>query len=161
MRTVTGFCALAALGLAAPSAQVVAQSNPLGFSVDVKLSPKAAAKLAGLGEKIVVAAIWSGEPLEKFTKQAKKFVAEDGSLFFGVERVTIPGADGHADFSGKTVKLEHVDWVKDQTPEVLINVYTARLKTADNLLDCGVFQDQLSAARAKTIQIACKLIGER
>lgn len=161
MRLVKCVGFLAALGSAAPCTPVLAQSTPLGFGVDVTLSPKAAAKLAALGEKIIVAAFWSGEPLAKFAKQAKKFTGEDGSLNFGVEQITIPGTNGHADFSGKTVKLDHVEWVKDRTPEVLINVYSARLKSSGNLLDCGIFQNQLAAARAKTIQIACKLIGER
>ena len=160
MRLATRLCFLAAL-LAAPGAPVMAQNAPLGFGVDVTLSPKAAAKLADLGEKIIVAAFWSGEPLPGFAKQARKFVGDDGSLSFGSEQVTVAGANGHADFSGKTVKLDHVAWVKDRTPEVLINVYSARLKTGDNLLNCGIFQDQLPVAQARTIQIACKLIGER
>ncbi len=45
---------------------------------------------------------------------------------------------------------------------VLINVYTARKTTQDNLIDCGIFEDTLAKAQAsQPIPIACKMIGEK
>ena len=43
---------------------------------------------------------------------------------------------------------------------MLINVFSGRHSSPDNLLDCGLFQDKIAVAARGPIQIRCKLIGE-
>jgi hypothetical protein len=139
------------LALAQPA---LAAAPSYGFRVAVTLSPKAAALLQAKHEGIVVSAMYTGEPTPAKMNQAE----EDGTISLGTEDVTIPGAPGIAVITGKTVIVAHLSWVK--AFDVLINVYSARRSSPDNLLDCGIFQDTVAKAQAQPIPIACKLIGE-
>ncbi len=131
--------------------------DSMGFSVDVSLSSQSAAKLAARKEQIVVSAVWSGEP----TKAARKRADEMGQIDLGTEQVRIPGSGGRAEITGRTVQVKRIDWVKDRAVAVNVNVFSARLSDPNNLLDCGLFDDKVTIARSKPVQIACKLIGER
>jgi len=51
-------------------------------------------------------------------------------------------------------------WVGNQGPQLLINLYSGRKSSPDNLLDCGIYEGPLKAVEGKNIPIACKLIGE-
>jgi hypothetical protein len=142
---------VAVLALAVPAAQ----GAGFGFTVAVSLSPKAAATLKARGEGIVVAAMYSGEPIPAKASKAD----EMGMIDLGEEDVTIPGANGRAVITGAKVIGAHVGWVK--APGVLINVYSARKTSQDNLLDCGIFEDTVAKAQAtQPIAITCKMIGE-
>ena len=44
-------------------------------------------------------------------------------------------------------------------PQILVNVYSSRKVFPDNILDCGIWQDD--AAKATSLPISCKLIGEK
>ncbi|HEY4987992.1 MAG TPA: hypothetical protein VII39_15365 [Bradyrhizobium sp.] len=144
--------AVAVLALAIPAAQ----GAGFGFTVDVSLSPKAAATLKARGEGIVVSAMYSGEPIPSKMSKAD----EMGMIDLGNEDVTIAGANGRAVITGSKVATAHVGWVK--AVGVLINVYTARKTTQDNLIDCGIFEDTVTKAQAtQPIVIACKIIGEK
>ncbi len=147
--------ALAAL-LALTASSARADGPPMGFSVDVTLSAKAADLLATKGEKIIVWASWYGDP----SPAGKKHVDEMGQVDMGEEKVQLPSTGGTATLSGKKVAISHIGWVKDQNVQVLVNVYTARLKDPNNLLDCGLFQDSVTLARKGPVAIACKVIGE-
>jgi len=125
-----------------------------GFSVDITLSPRAAALLAAKHEMITVSAEYSGDPIPSKMKLAD----EMGEIDLGGEDVTIPGTNGRAVISGRKFIAAHAGWVK--VPQVLINVFTARHSDPNNLLDCGIFEDALSKAQAAPIQIHCKVIGE-
>ena len=147
-------CALLAIGFAARP--VLAATQEIGFEVDVSLSPRAAATLAERHEAITVWASWYGVA----TEAAAKHADEMGQIDFGTETVQLPGTGGSAHLSGQHVTINHLDWVQDRTVTVLVNVYSARLSSQDNLLDCGLFEDSVAVARAKPVEIACKLIGE-
>jgi len=145
-------CALALM-----TARSLAAEQEIGFDVDVSLSARAAAELAARHEKINVWAAWYGMA----TEAAAKHADEMGQIDFGSETVLVSGAGGRAHLTGQHVTIEHLDWVQDRTVTVLVNVYSARLSSQDNLLDCGLFEDSVAASRAKPIEIACKLIGEQ
>jgi hypothetical protein len=145
-------CAAATLALAATGAQAAGY----GFTVNVSLSTKAAAALKSRGEGIVVSAMYSGDPIPSKASKAD----EEGMIDLGNEEVTIPGANGRAVVTGTKVEAAHIGWVK--APDVLINVYTARKTSPDNLIDCGIFEDTVARAQStQPLQIACKLIGEK
>jgi hypothetical protein len=143
-------------GLALASTPLCAAELAGGFSVDVSLSANAAAKLAALKEKIVVAAYFSGEP----AADARQHADEEGQINLGAERVTISGAGGRAEVTGKKLKTMHLAWVKDRDAQVVVNVFSARLSGPNNLLNCDFYESSLAKAHEKPIAIACKLIGE-
>ena len=147
-------CLLAVATLASGPANAADES--MGFSVDVSLSSSAVAKLAALNEKIVISVLWYGEP----TRAARKRADEMGQIDLGTEQVRLPGSGGRAEITGRSVQVKHIEWVKNRAVLVNVNVFSARLSGPDNLLDCGLFENTVSVARSKPVQIACKLIGE-
>lgn len=153
--------AIAALGIALFGAAVpaAAQQAPAAaapqFSVVVTMSAKAAAKMTATKEQTVVDITYSGDP----NAAGKKKVTEFGILL-GEEQVKIGPAGGTVAFVGKGFKPAEVKFIKPGTAKVLVNVFSARLGNADNLLDCGLFEGSFAEAAAKPIAIACKLIGE-
>ena len=132
-----------------------AEPVPADFLIDVNLSPLAAKKLLSLKEKIIVSVDWGGEP----TAKAQKHAGDDGTINLGVEDVTISGAGGRAQITGRPYRRENAEWVEGEV-RVNVNVYTARLSDPDNLLDCDHFNEEIFEARAKPVAIFCKLITE-
>ena len=43
-------------------------------------------------------------------------------------------------------------------PQVLVNVFTARMAHEDNLINCGIYEGPISMAQAKAVDIRCDLI---
>ncbi|MCK8783636.1 hypothetical protein M0638_04475 [Roseomonas sp. NAR14] len=128
------------------------------FAVAVTLSPRAAARLAALGESITVAAYYSGEP----TRAARRHADRMGQINLGAERADLPGAGGTARLTGRNIRLAEIAWVENRAVQVLVNVFSARRRNPDNLLDCGIHEGALAEAAARSpIPIACRLIGER
>ena len=64
--------------------------------------------------------------------------------------------------SSTSVKLNQpmMKWLDSQGPQLLINVYSGRKSSPNNLLDCGIYEGSLQAIQGQSIPIACKLIGE-
>jgi hypothetical protein len=134
-----------------------AADNGMGFAIDVSLSPPAAAKLASLKEKIDIAVVWHGEP----TKAGKRHADEMGEIDLGTETVRVSGAGGRAEIAGRDVKVANIGWIKDKKVQANVNVFSARLGSKDNLLDCDFFDDSVAKARDKPLALRCKLIGEK
>jgi hypothetical protein len=139
------------------SAPSAAPDGGMGFSVDVSLSSAAAAKLNALKEKIIVSVFWYGEP----TGAARKRANAMGQINLGTEEVRLPASGGRGEITGKTVQIKHIDWVQRRAVRVNVNVFSARLSGPNNYLDCGAFEDAVAIARSKSVQMTCKLIGER
>jgi hypothetical protein len=53
-----------------------------------------------------------------------------------------------------------VKWFDSQGLQLLINVYSGRKSSPNNLLDCGIYEGALKAIQGQSIPISCKLIGE-
>jgi len=132
-----------------------ADAADYGFAVNVTLSQKAEATLEARGEAIVVRAMYSGKPIPSKVSKAD----EDGMIDLGDEDAIIPGRNGQAVITGSKVIRSAIGWVK--AVDVLVNVFTARRTTPDNLIDCGIFEDTLAKAQVTgPVAIACKMIGE-
>lgn len=151
--------ALACAFLALSSTAFAAEAQP-NFSVVVTLSQAAVAKLTAMKEQVSVSAMYSGTPTKEAEK--KKIANEIGEVELGYEDQTRPlaGAQVTFTFAGKAFKTARTKWIQPGTAQLLINVYSARKASDDNLLDCGLFQDAVTLANSKPIAIACKLIGE-
>lgn len=145
---------LTVFGIAAVPA--VAAGGGAGFTVVVTLSPRAADRLARLGESIELSAYWYGEA----TKAAKKRADEVGQIHLGDEKHVISGAGGTATFDGASFDAKKLSWVVGGKAMMNLNVYTARRKHPDNLLSCDLFDDDMALAVEKPVAIHCRLIEE-
>jgi hypothetical protein len=127
-----------------------------GFSVGVTLSDKAGKLLTDDKETIIAAAYFSGFPKPG---TPRKYLSDIGQVDLGEAHVEIsPGTV--AKFGPVKLKQDALNQVDTKGPQLLINVYSGRKSSPNNLLDCGIYEDALAPIEGKTIPIACKLIGE-
>lgn len=146
------FLAAAAAAVFVPASAAMVDMTPL-YTVQITLSPKAAAKLSSSGETITIAAMYGGP--------AKPGVPTEGDgMVFAGEELSVTAGAGNVLQGG--IMLDEKEVAKiDGEVELLINVYTSRTKFEDNLLSCGIWQDKLSAIPQDTpIPISCALIEE-
>jgi hypothetical protein len=127
-----------------------------GFSVTITYSQKAMDELAAGKETVIVVGYLYGFPIPG---TPKKDVDNIGQIDMGeVKKEIAPGATAIFD----SVKLNQpmMKWMNDQGPQLLINVYSGRKSSPNNLLDCGIYEGALKAIQGQSIPISCKLIGE-
>jgi hypothetical protein len=152
------FCVVRQSGPAAGQQKVQSRSTSAlpGFSVSVTLSDKAGKLLTNQKETIIVAAYFSGSPQPG---TPKKYLSDIGQIDLGEAHVEVaPGEI--AKFGTIKLKQNSLNQIDKNGPQLLINVYSGRKSSKDNLLDCGIYEDALAPIQGKTIPIACKLIGE-
>jgi hypothetical protein len=135
---------------ATPSAAV------FNFTVKITYSQKAMATLVAGKETVIVAGYLTASPIAGTPKQ---YVDRMGEIGLGeVDREIAPGAT--ATFSNVKPTPAMMKWVDSQGPQLLINVYSGRKSSPNNLLDCGLYEGSLAAIQGQNIPISCKLIGE-
>ncbi len=129
-----------------------------GFSVSITYSQKAMQTLIARKETVIAAAYLAGYPIKG---TPKKYVDDEGKVDIGVGEITAEVAPG-AIATFKSIPLDPalVKWIDSRGPELLINVYSGRKSSPDNLLDCGIYEGSLKAIQGQTIPISCKMIGE-
>lgn len=128
------------------------QTADIAFNLAVSFSDAAKAKIAGLNERVIVNAMYYGEPMEGVE-------TEPGGFNLGEEVQEIMAEDQTVPFTG-TYRTDVGAGQMVGAPRVLVNVYTARKVAEDNLLDCGILDDALPNAATYVGQIQCKLIEE-
>lgn len=139
-----------------PSAQ------PTGFSVEITYSPKAMETLVRGKETVIVAGYLYGFPKKGAPKAD---VDHEGKIDVGeVKDEIVPGAKssiGQIKLDQATLKdramMKRFD---SQGLQILINVFSGRKSSPNNLLDCGIYEGSLAAIQGKSVPISCKLIGE-
>lgn len=145
-------------GLLAVAPLLIAAAPPpplQGFTVTVSLSAKAKARLAKLGESITVSTWYSADARPR-TPQAMRDETTD-ELMLGEEVVRLGAAGGIARFTAKPVRRERLRFAAGPVM-VNVNIYTARTKHPDNLLNCQpLVADQLAKIGIARI-VTCKLI---
>jgi hypothetical protein len=130
-----------------------APASPYAFDVQLTLTPRAAEKLKGSNERVIVAGMYWGVP-----KAAAQATADEmGQIPLGEDfvevspenaAVTVPAANFEPD------QLTNVEGA----PHVLVNVYSARKTHEDNLLNCGIYEGPVSMAQKQPVDIQCDLI---
>ncbi len=126
------------------------------FTVKVTYSQKAMDTLVAGKETVIVAGYLTASPIQGTPKQ---YVDRMGEIGLGeVQREIAPGAI--ATFSSVKPTPAMMKWVDSQGPQLLINVYSGRKSSPNNLLDCGLYEGSLAAIQGQSIPISCKLIGE-
>jgi hypothetical protein len=117
--------------------------EPYGFKVNVMLSAKAKRRLIQGKETIIILAQYlTGNPKTDAPVEVEIAAGEDVNL----AEVKLP-QDRLAQTDG-------------QDPEILVNVFSGRKSSENNLLDCEIYQGGLKAVEGRSIDISCKLIGE-
>jgi hypothetical protein len=135
---------------------VVANPENHGFSVKPSYSAKASKTLADKTETVIVAAYITGGPRQG---TPKRYVSDMGEIGLGQAQTEVaPGQD--ATFGEIKLNQETLKYVDNQGPLLLINVYSGRKSSKNNLLDCAIYEGTLKAVQGTTIKISCKLIGE-
>jgi hypothetical protein len=128
-----------------------------GFTVDVTLSEKARRKLLDGKEAIIVAAYFTGRPKPDTDK---KYISDMGEIGLGQALVEV-APDQSARFDTVRLSQYALDQSLNRNPILLVNVYSGRKSSKNNLLSCGIYEDDLKPIQGKSIPIACKLIGEQ
>jgi hypothetical protein len=126
------------------------------FTVTLTYSSKAMSTLVARKETVIVAGY-----LTCFPKQGtpKKLVDHEDQVSLGeIHDEIVPGQT--ATFKGIKLDQSALKWADSQGPQLLINVYSGRKSSPNNLLDCGIYQGPLKDVQGKSIPISCKLIGE-
>lgn len=123
-------------------------------ALQVSFSDAARAKLTELGERVVVNAMYYGDPTE-----AGQPYADDGMglVSLGDEVFTLWPRDQVVTLGGAMAGLP-LDLVVE--PGLNVNIYSARFAHEDNLLDCGLVDAPLREVEAAPQAMYCKLIGE-
>ncbi|HSC46741.1 MAG TPA: hypothetical protein VLG68_01500 [Gammaproteobacteria bacterium] len=145
-----------------PSAPKAAGGKPgakhLGseyFHVNVSLSSQILGFLQQRKETVVVSAEYYGWPAQGAEQQAD----EMGEVQLGEEEVEKPNP-GKAVFTGAPINKRKLKDVKDGAVQVLINVYSGRHSSPDNLLSCGFFEGSIDAVRKYDLTLTCKLLDD-
>jgi hypothetical protein len=126
------------------------------FAVKVTYSQKAMDTLVAGKETVIVAGYLMASPIPG---TPKKYVDHVGQIGLGeVDQEIAPRAI--ATFSSVKPTQAMMKWVDSSGPQLLINVYSGRKSSPNNLLDCGIYEGSLAAIQGQSIPISCKLIGE-
>ena len=127
------------------------------FGVNVHLSEGARKKLVDSKETIIVAGSFTGHPKEG--TEAKYLDIKSGDVIVGdVQREIRPGET--AEFSQLNLNPDAVSQTDSQGLHVLIDVFSGRKSSKDNLLRCEVYDGALESLSGRTIPIRCQLIVE-
>lgn len=82
-----------------------------------------------------------------------------GEVGLGNTQIEIkPGAT--ANFPSVSLDTNALGYISEAGPQLLINVFSGRKSSPNNLLDCQIYEGSLKQIQGRTIPISCKLIGE-
>jgi hypothetical protein len=123
------------------------------FEIGVNLSPKADKKLKEDKETIIVAAFFSGQPKNKTSKE----YLNDGEIFLTSAKIELTDAR-IAKFEGTKFSKTLYDSLDDKDIQLLINIYSGRKSSQDNLLDGGLLSVKMSKVKGKSWPMKVKLI---
>ncbi|MCC6726142.1 MAG: hypothetical protein IT258_16665 [Saprospiraceae bacterium] len=126
------------------------------FEIEVSNSAKAEKLLTGKKETLIVSANFWGVP--KDPKEKEK--GEDGMVSFVNKDIELTGDNRLARFEGLTFNKSLLSKVEDKDIFLLINVFSGRKSSNDNLLNCGILETKVSQVVNKRFVLGCKLISE-
>ncbi|MCL2312673.1 MAG: hypothetical protein FWC41_09370 [Firmicutes bacterium] len=128
------------------------------FEIALKLSDKAEEKLKTDNETVIVMAYFTGiakaEHLPDKYKDRAGFGGELHLLSYPIEL----SDQRLARFENIKFSKELYDLLDNKDIQLLINVYSGRKSSMDNLLDCDILQDFMSEIKDKRFTLNGKLI---
>ena len=125
------------------------------FVVEVRTSPRATARLAAARETIVVGAYLFGFP----APNAQRYADDMGEIHLGQRETEMPGP-GRITFLSVTYDRNKLSLLRNRDLKLLINVWSGRRTSPNNLLHCSIFEDSFEVAAKKGVRIDCSLIEE-
>ena len=125
------------------------------FEIEVSLSPKAEKKLKEEKETIIVAAFFTGEPKDTTTREYK----DNGEIFVTSRKIELAELR-KAKFEGIKFSKGLYDSLSSKDISLLINVFSGRRSTDNNLLSCGIIEQQMSKLKGTSYTIKGRLIEE-
>jgi hypothetical protein len=126
------------------------------FEIEVANSAAADKTLTKKKETLIVSASLWGVP--KDPKEKAK--GEDGMVSFVDKDIELTGDNRLARFEGLTFNKSLLSKVEDKDIFLLINVFSGRKSSQDNLLTCGILDTKVSQVVNKRFVLGCKLIEE-
>ncbi len=66
----------------------------------------------------------------------------------------------NAAFSRIQMKQDAFEQTDKKDLQILVNVFSGRKSSNDNLLNCGIYQGPLKSVQGCSVAVSCKLIGE-
>ncbi len=124
------------------------------FEIEVRTSKKAARTLQKNKETIIVAAMFYGFPA------SEKDADETGQMSILNKYIELTGDQRLARFEGLKFSKKQLAKLSDKDMRLLINVYSGRKSSEDNLLSCGLVDVLASQFGGKRYSILCNLIEE-
>lgn len=124
------------------------------FEVEVWETAKAAADMKKRKETVIVSAMFSGFPIHE------KDASEVGTLDFLAKDMELSGTNRIARFEGLKFHKSVLDKLKDKDITLLINVFSGRKSSEDNLLNCGIVDAKASTFKNRRFLVNCHLISE-
>lgn len=148
------FAGILALACGTPASASAQQ--PMGFDLDITLSPKATDRLRTTKEGITVSARYYGDP----TKRAQKHANEVGQIDLGGETLQLAGHASHTHVSGRKVLANRLGWIGGNA-KVNVNVFSSRRASKDNVLACDFIDtDVAQVVNVQPVELHCALIEE-
>lgn len=126
------------------------------FEITIELDEKAEKKITDQHETIIVQANLFGTPKDSVDP---KLVTEMGELFLALPRVEI-SKPGIAKFENVKISKKGYEALADKDFIILINVFSGRKSSSDNLLTCDILQEPMSNVIGKPHVLKGKLIYE-
>jgi hypothetical protein len=125
------------------------------FEIEVTLSDSAQKKMALNHETIIVKAYLSGQPKDSADVQ----LTELGELFLGTPQIELE-KPGIARFDKVIISKKAYESLVDKNFEILINIFSGRRSSENNLLDAELLQGPVSDVVGKRHVLNVKLIRE-
>ena len=125
------------------------------FEIEVTLSDSAKKKMTADGETIIVKAYLTGQPKDSVDIE----LTELGELFLGTPQIELD-RPGIARFDKINISKKTYEALVDKDFEILINIYSGRRSSENNLLDAELLQGPASTVTGKRHILNAKLIRE-
>jgi hypothetical protein len=123
------------------------------FEIEVNLSQKAKAKLSKDKETIIVSASFMGIPKDTTSEE----FLQSGEMGIAGKDIELRN-NNVAKFENIKFSKSLYDSLSDKDIQLLINVFSGRRSSTNNLLSCGIVQEKMSKIKGKKFAINCKLI---
>ena len=126
------------------------------FEIEVHSNARADKTLAKRKETIIVSAMFWATPVDP----REKAKGENGMVSVLKKDIELRGDKHIARFEGLKFDKNLLKKIEDRDINLLINIFSGRKSSQDNLLDCGILEMKASQFANKRFVLGCRLIGE-
>lgn len=132
------------------------EGQEFGFAIDLSFTATALDTLAEQNEEVIVFASYYADP----APEGEEHTDDVGRINLGSEEVRVPAEAGAIEVTGSQIDMDALQWV-DGDIGVNVNIFTARLSSDDNLINCDVIDGLLAEVITATpVALQCALIEE-